>query len=180
MALVKQFFEGNYDPFKRFVEKYDAFQDLPFSIRHSYIVCDALFSNSKFILTIRDPETWFESVCNYNAKSFYGVDDIGKLTEEDIKTKFKLYDGYVYENVKRRLTTVENGNIVVRWDLLFNKDYDIRHYKQRIYDIIMYFVNRYNDFLIIDVTEENTTIKITKFLEIPDQYSIDMPHRNKS
>jgi hypothetical protein len=44
----------------------------------------------------------------------------------------------------------------------------------------MYFVNRDNYFLIIDVTEENTTIKITKFLEIPDQYSIDMPHRNKS
>ena len=178
MTLVKKFFEGNYDPFKRFVEKYDAFQDFTFSIRHSYIVCDALFPNSKFILTIRDPETWFESGCNYNAKSFYGVDDIGKLTEEDIKTKFKLYDGYVYENIKIRLPTVENGNIVVRWDLLFN--YYIRQYKQRIDDIIMYFVNRDNYFLIIDVTEENTTIKITKFLEIPDQYSIDMPHRNKS
>ena len=101
VTLVKQFFEGNYDTLKSFVEKYDAFQDLPFSMKQSYVICDALFPNSKFILTIRNPEIWFESVCNFNAKHFFGINDISKLTEEDVKRKFKLYDGYVYENVKK-------------------------------------------------------------------------------
>ena len=45
-------------------------------MKHSYIICDALFPNSKFILTLRNPEIWFESVCNFDAKHFYSINDI--------------------------------------------------------------------------------------------------------
>ena len=45
---------GNYTKLLEFVAKYDAFQDLPFSQGETYVACDALFPNSKFILTVRE------------------------------------------------------------------------------------------------------------------------------
>ena len=44
--LTRQVFSTNYEEFKCFVAKYDAFQDLPFSQEQTYVVADALFPNS--------------------------------------------------------------------------------------------------------------------------------------
>ena len=49
MHLSKQTYLGNYEPLREYVNKYDVFQDIPFSIGNFYIVADALFPNSLFI-----------------------------------------------------------------------------------------------------------------------------------
>ena len=54
--LTKQVSCTNYDEFRSFVSKFDAFQDLPFSQDQTYVVADVLFPDSRFILTERDSE----------------------------------------------------------------------------------------------------------------------------
>ena len=53
---------GNYGPALQVANSYRAFQDRPWNIWDMYKVLDAAFSDSKFILTYRDPEKWWASV----------------------------------------------------------------------------------------------------------------------
>ena len=180
MMITKQFFQGNYAPFKDFVAKHDAFQDLPFSQGHSFYICDALFPGSKFILTEREPERWFDSLCNFHKKT-YGIEGFSSMTEQDVKEKFTyLYEGYAHLVAEQFLTTIEDGEIKVRWDLLYDKDFYIEKYVQRNNEIKAYFKDRPDDLLVIDVTKEVNTGAICDFLNIPPEFAVPMPHMNKT
>lgn len=48
---------------KKILSEYDAFQDNPWPMFYKEL--DVFAPNSKFILTIRDPEDWIRSVVNY-------------------------------------------------------------------------------------------------------------------
>ncbi len=52
---------------KKLVRQYDAFQDNPWPILYKEL--DVLVPNSKFILTIRNKESWLKSVINYFGES---------------------------------------------------------------------------------------------------------------
>lgn len=180
LQLTGQTFAGNYEPLRNFVARYDAFQDLPFAQANVYVVCDALFPNSKFILTERDPEIWFNSMCNFHKKVF-GLDSLENLTEQDVYHRFKyLFDGYVHISKRHFLTMVQNGQPTTRWDLLYNKDYYISRYLQRNEEIKIYFRDRPKDLLVLDITQTPDTTTICNFLDIPPQFSITMPHLNKT
>ena len=45
------------------IETFEAFHDYPYSFNYEYI--NNNFPDSKFILTIRDTDTWFNSLYNY-------------------------------------------------------------------------------------------------------------------
>lgn len=178
--IVKQSLLGNYEPLKRLVENYDAFQDLPFSEDHCYVACDALFPNSKFILTIRDEEDWFNSLMG-SAMRALGVDDLNVLKDKIFDpNSIYLYDGYQQFILENQLTTVENGKLSIRLDLLCDKDFHTKRYIDRNNRIIKYFKDRSEDFLIIDVSKEINTEKICALLNIPQKYVIDTPHLNKT
>ena len=68
IRLVKQVFSTNYSELVSFVNNFNAFQDMPFSQGLTYVAVDALFPNSKFILTERDSEEWFNSYCEFTRK----------------------------------------------------------------------------------------------------------------
>ena len=191
IQLTKQVLACNYGPLKSFVSKYDAFQDLPFSQGDTFIVADALFPNSKFILTERDPDLWFESMCSFHKKMFE-IDDLSTLTEQDVIEKFNyLYRGYTHL-IKRRFLTFYDGyqrNVSwhllysrrsVRWDLLYNREYYIEQYLDRNQRIKKYFSEASERLLIIDVTAEADTARICDFLNIPTEFKIPMPHLKKS
>lgn len=61
--LLREVQKGNYNNISSLVFKYDAFQDEPWP--HVYKYLDHHYSNSKFILTIRDEEKWIESISNF-------------------------------------------------------------------------------------------------------------------
>lgn len=172
-------FARNYEPLRQFVSSYDAFQDMPFSQGETYVAADALFPNSKFVLSVRDPDEWFASMCRFDAK-LYGNVDIKSVTEDTIKNFSYLFPTYWYETTQRLLTTFEAGKATVRWDLLYNKEYYVDQYVRRNDRIKKYFMNRHEDLLVIDITKSKTTAEICKFLNIPRNYVIEMPHQNRS
>ena len=178
--LTQQCFATNYTELVSFVSKYDAFQDLPFSQEDLYVAADALFPNSRFILTIREPEEWFASMCRFQ-KKIYNLDDLSKVTEEDVKEKFGyLYKGYGHANKRRQMTNFVDGKPVTDWSKLYDKDYNIASYTQRNNRIQRYFAAAPEKLLVIDLTRESTTERICEFLEIPAEYSFDVPHANKT
>jgi hypothetical protein len=180
LRIVNQYRKGNFQPFIEFVSKYDAFQDQPFSQEQAYVVADALFPNSKFVLTTRDPEKWFKSMCNFHQK-IYHADSMSEFKESFYKDKeLYLYPNYIYENKKRMISKVVDGKPVQDWSLLYDKDYYIDKFVRRNDEIIRYFQDRSDDLLVIDFEKEKDCSKILEFLDLPQQLNIPLPQLNKS
>ncbi|MGM0953485.1 MAG: sulfotransferase [Pseudomonadota bacterium] len=180
IRLSKNVFSTEYEELKGFCSNYDAFQDMPFSQGLTYVAADALFPNSKFILTERAAESWFKSMCGFHKKVF-NIDDLSKLTEKDIVEKFTyLYPGYSHANRERLLSSFNGEERHVRWDKLYDYELYTKMYASRNEEIKRYFMNAPHKLLVIDVTKETSTKRLCDFLNIPSELSIDMPHRNKT
>lgn len=63
--VVEETFRGNFVPLRTLCSSYDAFQDMPFSQGVIYAIVDSMFPGSKFILTVRDSNEWFESLVRF-------------------------------------------------------------------------------------------------------------------
>lgn len=180
IVLSKPVFSTDYLKLKSFCESYDAFQDMPFSQGLTYVVADALFPSSKFILTERPADDWYNSICNYHKKRF-GIDDLSGLTEIDLIEKFiYLYPGYFHLNKERLLSSFSDDTRTVHWEKLYDYEYYTDMYIRRNEEIKRYFMNTRDKLLVIDLTKEKNTMRICEFLNIPLEYSIDVPHYNKT
>lgn len=180
IRLTKSCSYTDYEELKTFCSFYDAFQDMPFSQGLTYVAADALFPNSKFILTERNPEAWFKSMCNFHKKTF-NLEDVNTLTENDILEKFQyLYPGYAHSNKRRLLSDFKGDSAIVRWDKLYDYEYYTHRYLARNEEIKRYFLDASEKLLVIDITLEKDTKKICNFLNIPDECIINMPHSNKT
>lgn len=159
-----------YRKIRGFIDKFDAFQDLPFSNGMFFIACDALFPNSKFILTVRDEDEWFRSLLRFHKKVFQ-FDDEKSLSEDFLKKiTLGVEEEYVYKAMKRMITIVDENYIPTpRWDLLYNEEYFKYIYRERNKNIVRYFSERPDKLLIVDLTKEKDTEKICNFLNIPQK-----------
>ena len=78
------------------------------------------------------------------------------------------------------LSSFENNSTKVNWDKLYDEDWYIDMYTRRNEEIKRYFMGASEKLLVIDITQETTTEKICRFLNVPTEYIIDMPHNNKT
>jgi hypothetical protein len=67
MASVRQVQDGHDGELASMMQRLDAFQDSPFSQGHAYVALDALFPGSRYILTYRDPQEWFDFLTSFHA-----------------------------------------------------------------------------------------------------------------
>jgi hypothetical protein len=173
-------FSGDYALLRDFVSEYDAFQDFPFSQFDTYIACDVLFPASKFILTIRDADEWFRSYSRYYRKAF-GFEENEVLTEESFLNKdLYLFPNYMHGLMRQTVMTVQDNQARPDWTLVFDPDYFKALYRARNDRIVKYFSNRPHDLLVIDLTQEIDTKRITEFLLLPKASIIPIPHLNSN
>ncbi len=170
---------GDLRRLQRYVEAYDAFQDAPFSNKSYYAQLDALFPGSKFILTIRDSETWFRSLCRFHAKRL-GVADIKEITPERLRAFDYRFSGFLARNIEANwlMRVGENGRLIRDWSLLYDKDHYLRLYQSRNEEIQRHFSERPGDLLVIDLAQETDTAKIVEFLGLPRSFATMMPRLN--
>jgi hypothetical protein len=171
--------KGNIGPLKKYVESYDAFQDAPFSVKTVFAQMDALFENSKFILTIREPEDWYDSILRFHMKC---MKISHKPTKKDIENFHYIYDGYNAEGFKNNWVFVVKKDLstCIDWEKAYDKSTFIQLYQARNETVIRHFSARENDLLVINLTKEKTTAKIIEFLELPTILTTAMPHANKT
>lgn len=171
---------GQFQNLENFIQDYDFFQDRPFSQNNTYLACDLLFPGSKFILTIRDEDSWFNSIYNYHKKIF-GFNDRSEIDENFFKGK-KLYldKDYTWKNKKKFVLKIDENKSYEDWSLLYDEKHYKEIYRNRNNEIIKYFHARPNDLLIIDLTKESDTKKIVNFLGLNSDQIKQMPHKNKT
>ena len=177
-SIFNQVKLGNYREVKYFIDRYDAFQDQPFSSGINYAVVDALFPSSKFILTVREPEEWFNSLLSFTCSVFNVTQE--ELNEKVLEKSNYCFSGYWKTSTVKDVLKISDYTSVEDWSLFLKKDHYIQSYSQRNNAVIHYFRERPDDLLVIDLTKEETTGKINEFLGIPKQYTFKMPHLNQS
>jgi len=182
--ITEETISGNYEPFKNFCEQYNAFQDLPFSQGLTYIIADVLFPNSKFILTVRDSNKWFDSLLRWHKIAILpitGITDESQISEETFKDiRPYLHVNYIYNVFKGYVTFVKDNEVYYDWSLLYNRDHRINLYEKRNQEIIKYFKDREDQLLVIDLSKEKDTSKILNFLNMSSICLRDMPKLNYS
>jgi hypothetical protein len=182
-TTVEESFLGNFSPLKSLCEKYDAFQDLPFSHGVNYAVVDSMFPGSKFILTVRDSEAWFDSLVRFHIGGILkmaGVGNIDDFCEKTFEDKnIYLKKNYVQNIMKKLATSVVNYEAYYDWSLVYDKSYRINLYESRNNEIIKYFFNRREQLLVFDVSKEKDNSKIVDFLGFNKSFVVDLPHLNK-
>jgi len=176
-----QAYNGNLRPLVDYINKYDAFQDAPFSIKTIYAQADALFPGSKFILTYRDADAWFESLLRFH-KKILGVPANQPITRENSANFPYLYPGYA--DLLNRINWLHDvdgeAGLKIDWNLLYNAEHYKNIYRARNHEIVRHFSERSRDFLVIDITSEKDTRKIVEFLGLPEQLITHVPHLNAS
>lgn len=128
------------------------------SADHIYPLMDKEFPNSKFILTIRDKESWLKSVENYLLPRSPIIDEEGNIEGGTIALM---------------------GLIHVYGHAFFNKEYLPIMYDNHLRNAKHYFKKRKKDLLIIDICGVEGWNRLCPFLcrDIPN---IPFPHNNKT
>lgn len=165
----KFYFDGNFQPILDYCKTAQVFQDVPFSYPETYKYLDKAYPGSKFILTVRDDaEQWYRSITRFHAKMF-GKN--GRIpTVEDLKSAQYVWPGFMYNVIR-----VHGTNDVSPYD----KDIMISHYEKYNCEVIDYFKERPEDFLVINVAEQGAYQKFVDFLGVDSPFK-DFPWKNKT
>ena len=151
----------------QFCRKYEAFQDIPFSLDYTFQFLDFNFPNSKFILTIRSSaEEWLESYRRFTRK-LIGPDKI--INRENLSKINYNYPGFFIDS----LDLIYGKNTP-----LFDEKIYTENYLHHNYSIETYFKYRRNQLLIINLSEPCASEKLCSFLNIKP--CIKIPHTNSS
>jgi hypothetical protein len=174
-----------YRKIKKFCWKYNFFQDLPFSQGNFYQQIDKIFPNSKFILTVRDSEKWFESLSNFHLIYFrkmgLNFKNITEVKKEHVKKFNWIKEGYYYNYTKKFwISELKDSQVTYNWNLLYNKDHYISVYEKRNKEIQKYFQRKEKDLLIFNVSENKDILKILNFLNMNKELNFDLPYELKS
>jgi len=178
---------GKFQKLIEYVQTADAFQDSPFADSAIYANLDAIFPESKFILTVRPADDWFRSFSQFTAKR-YGVAAGQAVTRAHVEADDYLFPGYVLElDSSSYLSTPPDytgqgpAALVVEWDKLFDRDHYVACYERRNAAIRDYFKHRPEQLLEVDLTTETKIDKVAAFLGLPDVFrEVPMPHENKT
>lgn len=139
----KDFRDGRYDGILDLVIQYDVFEDRPWNHTDFYKVLDKTYDGSKFILTTRNADQWWDSYIRWDKK-------IG------------LRNSWHYRINSEVCYGVDS--------FLDNPDLSKQIYLDRNNKIKDYFSNKPN-FLILDINEDNKFEKLCGFLnkEVPSK-----------
>lgn len=135
----------------KIVKRYDAFQDRPWNHTDFYKTLDYNFPNSKFILTIRNPNLWYASYTRWAKKS-------------------NLKNLWYYRMVSNICYDVD--------DFLSDRVTMIKKYNKRNTEIQEYFSNT-NRLLVIDIDSNFNWTTLCDFLDKPIP-TTDFPFLNKT
>ena len=165
-----------------YIKKYDFFQDVPFSLGNLFVKLDTLFQDSKFILSIRDADDWFDSLCNFHLKIYQRsnpeITSISQVTEQMVKEMSWIEKGYSYKFIKKFfISKIINNKVIYDWNLLYNREHYKKIFNTRNELIISYFLSYDKKKLIIlNLKEEKSTDRLFNFLEIKNLKIKEFPH----
>ena len=168
--MIDDWAKRDFSKIVKFCKKYDAFQDIPFSLPYTYQALDSAFPDSKFILTVRSsPEEWFDSLLRFTKKRL-GLNRQPEWSDlENDPYRFKGFTGKV-----SKIIYGPNTN-------LFDKCEYIKSYIIHNEIVENYFIFRPKNFLRVNLASSDCLEEILGFLGHPEKSTnTALPHLNKS
>lgn len=153
---------GDYDEILKVSQYFDAFADAPWGGSQLYKELATTYPNAYYVLTYRDPETWYDSFERMITKF-----------DKNLETAMETF------HQKGRYGAVYFFKHVFNIDQLAgNRQKIIDHYKRHNEEVACFFENSNYKFKQINFTEGEEWQSLCDFLgeEIPDQ---PFPHKNK-
>ncbi len=166
--LIDDYKKNDWKSIIRFCQNAEAFQDLPFSLPYTWLFLYDAFPDAKFILTIRDEEKWYQSICSFHSKLF--SDGIQVPTKEDLQKATYRYKGFTWKSHRAVWKTPENDP--------YNKKILAAIYNRHNEDVLYFFKDKLN-FLCIDVSEKGSYSQLADFLNKQPLHAV-FPHLNKT
>lgn len=166
--LLNDYINRDWKNLINYCNKYDVFQDFPFSYPYTFIILHYMYPNAKFILSVRDSsEQWFESLTKFHSKLF-GIN--GNIpTKEDLMNANYIEKGGPWKGMKE---------LFGDFDEPYDKDRLIQKYENYNNEIRNYFKSSSN-FIEINVSKDESFTRLCDFLNIKPNYS-SFPHKNKT
>jgi len=153
----------DYDEIFRLINYWDAFADAPWGGTDLYLQLYNNFPNAKYILTVREPESWYES--------FEKLITMFDLNHETALDSYHANGMYGSAYFFKHIFDIEK--------LAGNKQKIMDHFKLYNQKVIDFFSKHPANFMVYDITSGEEWQKLCKFLgvKIPKN---DFPHANKS
>lgn len=163
--MIEPYLSGNLEPLFQEIEKYDSFEDFPFCAPGMMKILDHKYPDSKFILTTREGESWYQSVTNYLEPN-----NMVLTSQKANKTRPM---GNLYGLINYLLVTF--GTL----DMTNNKKHYIEKYQEYNQSVIDHFKECPDKLLVVSWMEGDGWEKLCSFLNksIP---KITFPHANKN
>ena len=148
LDLVHDIEEGDLSRIRGVAEKNESFEDWPWIILFREL--DAMFPESKFILTTRSQERWVRSYTNMLSTQGEASDELNEIR--------RILYGLPFPNV--------------------TEEQLLQRYRRHNHKVKEYFSNRPDDLLVVNWEEGDRWEKLCRFLEvgIPDE---PFPHANR-
>jgi len=166
--LVSSYITGNLGSIFAHVENYDSFEDLPFCAPDLYKHLDKQFPDSKFVLTFREPESWFKSLktyffpegCKHNTFLFNS-----RYTNPNLPLG-GMYGLMIYFTALFGTLEIEKERYITAYNA-YNKE------------VIKYFKDRPDDLLIVNWADGDGWKELCDFLgkKVP---KCGFPHSNRN
>ncbi len=181
-SATRDALKGDYQLLRSVVEKFDYMGDSPFGLGSIFIVLDVLFPSSKFILTIRDEDSWFRSFRSFHKCRLASQDLLP--SRDDISRWDFGYPGFgvdllEYQFLNKPVDDHYPPFSKPFWDDFACANTFVERYRHRNASVLNYFMHRPNDLLVLDLSKELTTRRILHFLDLPLLFESDMPHLNR-
>ena len=164
-TMMPMLLSGEYEKIFDIINQYDGFDDIPFSHGDFYKVLFKNYPESKFILTVRDPNSWLQSMI----KQFTWYDS---PLDAPLHKSYELGWFGAYEHFK-----LTYGDVIMST----NKQYVMDTYEKRNEEIIAFFEDKGNKLLVLDIPKnsiEDNWKLLCNFLEKP-MPNIPFPYVNR-
>lgn len=166
LMLREPYRNKDFRPIIEYCKTAQVFQDVPFSWIGTYKHIDKAYPNSKFILSVRDAESWCKSAVNHMSNQITNGERVPTI--EDFKS-FK--NGYYYKDF---LAKAYRGTVKHPLD----KDFLINEYNKHNQDVIEHFKGT-DRLLVVNVSNQSDYSKFCEFLNL-EQANDSFPWKNKA
>lgn len=168
--LSSSYISGNLEPIFELIEKHDSFDDFPFCATDMFKILDSKYSDSKFVLTIREETSWFNSLSKYFNPPTQEPANLLEISQRGSQLPL----GRFYGLVNFILATF--GTLEIER----NRSHFIKTYRKYNSSVINYFEDKPGKLLVVDWPGGDRWERICSFLDKPIPSGVVFPHANPS
>ncbi|HEX6962006.1 MAG TPA: sulfotransferase [Lacipirellula sp.] len=167
--LIEQWAQRDFRPIIEYCKRWEAFQDIPFCLDHTFVALDHAFPQARFILTVRGSSAeWYESLVRFHTRLF---GNRRLPTASEMKAFGYRHKGWLWR-AHQLIYGVDEKSV-------FDREIYVAGYEAHNRSVMDYFRHRPGDLLVLNVGRPDAMDSLCRFLGV-ERNGRQMPHLNSS